>query len=124
MEVKVYRCEACGNIVEVLNEGPGALVCCGKEMVLISENTTEAAVEKHIPVVEKIEGGIKVTVGSVEHPMTEKHYIQWIELISENRVSRVHLSHEDKPVAEFMLNDNEKFYVRAYCNLHGLWKGE
>lgn len=124
MEVKVLKCEKCGNIVEMLHEGPGAMSCCGEEMKLIVENTVDAAREKHVPVIEKIEGGIRVTVGSVEHPMLDAHFIQWIEVITENMVLRAHLKPGEKPVAEFKMDNTQKFYVREYCNLHGLWKAE
>lgn len=118
---EVYKCAVCGNIVEVVNAAGGTLSCCGQPMDLLSENSTDAATEKHVPEVEKIEGGYRVQVGSVEHPMTDAHYIQWIELITENDVLRKFLTPSDKPVAEFK-TDAENVYARAYCNLHGLWK--
>ena len=120
---EVYRCAVCGNIVEVVNEAGGTLSCCDQPMDLLTENTTDAATEKHVPVVEKIEGGYRVTVGEVEHPMTEEHSIQWIELVTENNVLRKYLSSSDKPVAEFM-TDATEVYAREYCNLHGLWKSK
>ena len=101
--------------------GNGTLVCCGLPMVLISENTEDAAEEKHVPVVKKTDEGFKVKVGSVEHPMDENHYIEWIELIAEGVVYRKELSSGDKPKAEFKIN-TEEATARAYCNLHGLWK--
>jgi len=122
-KLEVYKCEICGNIVEVLNGHQGALVCCGEEMKLMAENTVDAAVEKHVPVVEMTEDGLKVKVGSVEHPMIDSHYIEWIQLLVENRECRVNLQPGDKPEALFPIKP-EKFTVRAYCNLHGLWKGE
>ena len=122
MNVQVYRCELCGNMVEKVVNGGGTLVCCGQEMTLVGEDTTEAATEKHIPVVEKVDGGIKVTVGSVVHPMTDAHYIQWIEVVTGQGVLRKHLTPKDAPVATFLL-DTDEYYVRAYCNIHGLWKG-
>ncbi|MBU3189323.1 desulfoferrodoxin [Clostridium bowmanii] len=118
---QIYKCEICGNIVEVVHNSGGTLVCCGKPMTLKVENTQDAAVEKHVPVVEKIEGGIKVTVGAVEHPMTEDHHIEFIEVHTENKVYRKYLKPGEKPVAEFKL-DEEILFVREYCNLHGLWK--
>jgi superoxide reductase len=122
---KLYRCELCGNIVDVLHVGGGSLVCCGKPMKLVVENTVEASVEKHVPVIEKLEDGLKVKVGSVEHPMEEKHYIEWIELHTGNRVYRKHLNPGDKPEACFKLCDCCGPYVaKAYCNLHGFWKSE
>jgi superoxide reductase len=92
-------------------------------MELLKENSTDAAIEKHVPVIEKIEGGYRVKVGSVEHPMTEAHYIQWIELVTDNKVMRKYLTPKDKPAAEFK-TDAKEVYARAYCNLHGLWKSK
>ena len=117
---EVYKCPECGNIVEVLV--PTDKELCGFN--LLKENTTDAATEKHVPVVEKIDGGYRVTVGEVEHPMTEAHYIQWIELITNNNeVLRKYLTPSDKPVAEFKTDATEVF-AREYCNLHGLWKNK
>ncbi len=118
---QVYRCEKCGNIVEVLFAGGGELVCCGQPMKLLVENTTEAAKEKHIPVIEKIADGYRVTVGAVAHPMEEKHSIQWIELIADGIVYRAVLAPGGKPEAEFKVKA-AKVSAREYCNLHGLWK--
>jgi len=120
-KLEVYKCEKCGNIVEVLHGGPGALACCGEPMVLMSENTTDAAVEKHVPVVEKSNGGIKVTVGEVAHPMGDDHYIEWIEAVAGGRSYRQYLEPGGEPVAEFCCIADYDM-VRAYCNLHGLWK--
>jgi superoxide reductase len=121
--MEVYKCEVCGNIVEVLHGGAGQLVCCGKPMKLQVENTTDAAKEKHVPVIERVAEGIKVKVGSVAHPMEEKHYIEWIELIADGRVYRSFLSPGMAPEALFSVKA-EKVWAREYCNLHGLWKGE
>lgn len=118
---QVYKCGVCGNMVEVVHEGMGQLICCGKPMILMNENTVDASKEKHVPVIEKAEGGILVKVGSVQHPMEEKHYIEWVELHSENRIYRKHLIPGEKPEALFEIA-GEVDYVRAYCNLHGLWK--
>jgi len=117
-----YRCAVCGNIVEVVNAGAGILACCEQPMRLMKENTSDGAKEKHVPVVERIEGGYKVSVGSVEHPMTDAHYIQWIELSHESEIQRKYLTPTDKPEATFMTNAGE-VTAREYCNLHGLWKG-
>lgn len=117
----VYKCEMCGNIVEVLHGGGPNVLCCGSAMSQLIENTVDAAVEKHIPVVAKIDGGIKVTVGEVEHPMADDHYIEWIEVIAGSQVYRKNLQPGEKPVAEFIISANT-MTVRAYCNLHGLWK--
>jgi superoxide reductase len=120
--LQVYKCDACGNIVEVLHAGGGELVCCGEAMKLMAENTVDAAKEKHVPVVEKVDGGIKVSVGSVAHPMEEKHYIEWIELIADGKVYKQFFCIGDAPEAVFNVQA-EKCTARGYCNLHGLWKG-
>ncbi len=120
--LEVYRCEVCGNIVEVLQGGNGQLVCCGKPMKLLVENTTDAAREKHVPVVEKVAGGYKVKVGSVPHPMEEKHYIEWVELVAGDKAYRQFLSPGQAPEAFFSVEAADAF-AREYCNLHGLWKG-
>jgi len=119
--LEVYKCEVCGNIVEVLHDGKGELVCCGEPMKLYKENTVDAAKEKHVPVIEKTVGGFKVKVGSVTHPMEEKHYIEWIELIADGVAYRKFLKPGDAPEAEFCMNARQ-ITAREYCNLHGLWK--
>lgn len=118
---QVYKCEVCGNIIEVVHPSGGQLVCCGKPMTHLNENTVDASKEKHVPVIEKIEGGVLVKVGGIEHPMEEKHYIEWIEVHADNKVYRKHLKPGDKPEAIFMLDEEIKF-AREYCNVHGLWK--
>ena len=118
---QVYKCSLCGNIVEVLHEAGGELVCCGKAMALLAENTVDASREKHVPVVEKTGAGYLVKVGSIAHPMEEKHFIEWIELIADNKIYRKHLKPGDAPEAEFCIKA-ETIEVREYCNLHGLWK--
>lgn len=122
---EVYRCAICGNIVEIMHMAGGTLTCCGQPMELLSENTNtvDAAKEKHVPVVEAIEGGYKVKVGSVEHPMQDNHYIEWIELVEENKIQRVHLKPGDKPEAVFY-TDCKNVYAREYCNLHGHWSSK
>lgn len=117
----VYKCQVCGNIVEVLHCGDGTLVCCGKEMKYFKENTTDGAKEKHTPVIEKTNDGYLVKVGSVDHPMEDKHYIEWIELIADGVSYRKFLKPGQKPQAFFCLKA-EKVEAREYCNLHGLWK--
>ena len=120
---EVYKCELCGNIVELLHGGDGTLVCCGQDMKLMKENTTDAAKEKHVPVIEKTEKGIKVKVGSVPHPMEEKHFIEWIELVADGKVFREFLKPGMAPEATFCLCFAPKtLEAREYCNLHGLWK--
>lgn len=121
--MEVYKCDVCGNIVEVLHGGAGQLVCCGKPMKLLVENTTDAAKEKHLPVIERTADGFRVKVGSVAHPMEEKHYIEWIELVADGRVYRSFLSPGQSPEAVFSVTA-EKVWAREYCNIHGLWKGE
>jgi superoxide reductase len=120
-KLEVYQCGVCGNIVEVLHVGQGTLVCCGQPMVLQKENTKEASLEKHIPVVERTAGGFKISVGSVPHPMEEKHYIEWIELIADGKAYRQFLKPGEAPQALFSL-EAENIAARAFCNLHGMWK--
>ncbi|MFZ2630524.1 MAG: desulfoferrodoxin [Desulfosalsimonadaceae bacterium] len=119
--LEVYKCNVCGNIVEVLFGGDGELVCCGQPMVLMAENTVDAAKEKHVPVIEKVDGGYKVKIGAVAHPMEEKHYIQWIELIADGKVYRQFLNPGDAPEAVFQVAASS-VVAREYCNLHGHWK--
>ncbi len=118
---QVYKCEICGNIVEVLHTGVGELVCCGQPMNLMEEHTADSSLEKHVPVVEKSEKGLNVNVGSVPHPMEEKHYIEWIEVFSDGTLCRRFLKPGDKPEADFCLI-SENVESREYCNVHGLWK--
>jgi len=120
--LEVYKCEICGNIVEVLHGGGGELVCCGEPMNLLVENTVDAAREKHVPVMEKIPGGTKVSVGSVPHPMEEKHYIEWIEIIADGKAYRQFLNPGDTPETTFSV-EADQITAREYCNLHGHWKG-
>lgn len=119
--LEVYKCEMCGNIVEVLHGAGGELSCCGQAMTRLEENTVDAAVEKHVPVVEKTEGGYKVKVGAAAHPMEEAHHIEWIELVAGGKSYIAYLSPGDAPEADFCVADAD-VYARAYCNLHGLWK--
>jgi superoxide reductase len=120
-KLEIYKCELCGNIVEVLHGGKGELVCCNQPMKLYKENTVDAAKEKHVPVVEKVDGGFKVNVGSVAHPMEEKHYIEWIEIIADGKAYRQFLNPGDAPEAFFKI-DADQVTAREYCNVHGLWK--
>ncbi len=120
-KLQVYKCDICGNIVEVLHSGEGDLVCCGQPMKQTVENTVDAAKEKHVPVIEKVPGGFKVKVGSVAHPMEEKHLIEWIEIVADGKAYRQFLNPGKVPEATFML-DAAKVTAREYCNLHGLWK--
>ena len=118
---QVYKCNVCGNIVEVLDSGEGELVCCGQPMTLLTENTVDASKEKHVPVITKVEGGYKVNVGSVAHPMDEKHYIEWIELIAGDSCYRQFLNPGDAPEAFFAITA-DTVIAREHCNLHGVWK--
>ena len=120
--LEVYKCEVCGNIVEVLHGGKGKLTCCNKPMVLQKENTVDAAKEKHVPVVEKTAEGFKVKVGEAAHPMEEKHYIQWIEIIADDKTYRQFLDPGGDPEATFNIQADQ-VTAREYCTLHGLWKG-
>lgn len=120
--LEVYKCGICGNIVEVLHAGAGELVCCGQPMNLLVENTVDAAKEKHVPVVEKVEGGVKVKVGAVAHPMEEKHWIEWVEVVVDGKSYRQFLNPGEVPEATFNVK-GDKITAREYCNLHGLWKG-
>nr|MDK2850499.1 superoxide reductase [Candidatus Cloacimonadota bacterium] len=119
---QIWHCPICGNTVEAVFAGQGELVCCGKPMQLLEGNTVDAAKEKHIPVVTEQGATIKVEVGSVHHPMEEKHYIAFIEVLTAKKVYRHELKPGDAPVAEFPVKKADVKEVRAYCNLHGLWK--
>lgn len=123
---EVYKCMMCANIVEVVHEGEGQLVCCGKPMNLMNENTSDGATEKHVPVIEKTDEGYLVKVGSVEHPSTPEHYIEWIELIchESGKIQKKFLNPGDKPQAKFHAKAGTKVTAREYCNLHGLWKAD
>lgn len=120
-KLEIYKCEVCGNIVEVLHGGKGELVCCGQPMKLFKENTVDAAKEKHVPVVEKTADGYLVKVGSVAHPMEEKHYIEWIQIIADGESYRYFLKPGATPEATFKI-DADQVAAREYCNIHGLWK--
>lgn len=120
-QMEVYKCEVCGNIVDVLHGGAGELVCCGQPMKQLKENTVDAAKEKHVPVIEKSDDGFTVKVGSAAHPMEEKHYIEWIEVIADGRSYRQFLDPGQTPEAFFPIKA-EEVTAREYCNLHGLWK--
>lgn len=121
--LQLFKCEVCGHIVMVFNNGVGALTCCDQAMTRCAENTTDAAKEKHVPVIEKTTEGYRVNVGGVPHPMEEKHYIQWIELIAGDTMQCRFLEPGAPPSAEFK-TDAKAVYAREYCNLHRYWKGE
>ena len=119
---QVYKCKVCGNIVEVLENGAGELVCCNQPMELQKEQTNETPNEKHVPVIERTEQGYLIKVGIVEHPMSDDHYIQWIELIVDDVSYIKTLKPTDKPIVEFSTPHSKDVTARAYCNLHGFWK--
>ena len=119
--LQIYKCEICGNIVEVLHEGKGELVCCGQPMTLLEANTVDAAQEKHVPVIAKTANGVTVKIGSAPHPMEEKHHIEWIEIIADGKAYRQFLKPGDAPEATFNITA-DKIDAREHCNIHGLWK--
>ena len=122
---QVYKCDTCGIVVEILHEGPGTLVCCGKDMRNSAENMSDGAKEKHVPVIEKTKTGFKVKVGSVPHPMEEKHFIEWIELVADGKVFREFLKPGQAAEAFFCLCfEPKEVYARDYCNLHGLLRAD
>ena len=129
-KLQVYKCNVCGIIVETLESGAGEPVCCGEPMMLQQEKTEDAATEKHVPFIEKVEGGYKVRIGqNAAHPMEEKHYIQWIELLADGKAYRQFLNPGDAPEACFCVGDEKQcgsgsVTAREYCNVHGLWKGQ
>ncbi len=119
----VFKCEICGNVIEVVKGGAGELVCCGQPMKKRNAQTADFATEKHVPVVEKTDKGFKVTVGSTLHPMEENHYIEWIQILFDGKMCRKFFKPGQEPVAEFE-TEAEKIIAREYCNMHGLWKSE
>lgn len=119
---EIYRCNICGNIIEINHVGGGELVCCGKPMELLKEKTSDPEVgEKHVPVIKNHNGIVVVKIGEVTHPMEDKHYIEWIEINADGRYYKKFLKPSDKPEAEFQISA-QKISARAYCNIHGLWK--
>lgn len=121
---KFYICEHCGNIVEMVHDAGAKPICCGQKMNELVPNTVEASGEKHIPAVTVREGIVEVNVGSVDHPMVEEHFIEWVELITDKGIQRKYLNAGEAPNAVFPLGDGKAVAVYAYCNLHGLWKTE
>ena len=119
---QVYKCEICGNIVEVLHGGAGELVCCGQPMVNLEAHTADEGKEKHVPVIEKTDTGVKVKVGDVPHPMEEKHHIEWIEVLADGKAYRQFLKPGEAPEATFCITAR-KVTAREHCNVHGMWKG-
>ena len=122
--LQVYRCNECGTVLGIIAPGGDAtLVHCGEPMELLDEQTADPAENKHVPVIERVDGGFKVKVGSTPHPMTDAHYIMWIDLIADEAIFRQFLHPGDKPEATFSVEAKE-VSAREYCNLHGLWKDE
>jgi superoxide reductase len=121
LQKQIYKCNICGNIIEVLDSGDGDLVCCNQPMVLMKEKTEDVGKEKHVPVIEKTANGVKVKIGSIPHPMEENHYIEWIEINVDGKVCKKFLKPSNKPEAEFEVK-TDKVVAREYCNVHGLWK--
>lgn len=117
---QIYKCSKCGNMVEVIRAGEGELVCCGEPMELLAAKTQDQGYEKHVPVIEKTEKGVKVKVGSIPHPMEEAHYIEWIEIMADGKSYRKFLKPGDAPEAEFCVM-GENIVAREHCNVHGLW---
>lgn len=122
-ELEVYECKVCGNIVEVVHGGAGELVCCGQPMEKLVAKTADVGKEKHVPVIEKVDGGIKVKIGSVPHPMEEKHYIEWIEVITDGKAYRQFLKPGLAPEAIFNIKA-DGVTAREYCNVHSLWEAK
>jgi len=119
---EIYKCNICGNIIEVVHEGIGQLVCCNEPMEKLEEKTEDASTEKHVPYIEKTAKGVFVKVGqNQDHPMLKEHYIEWIQVIADNKSYRKFLKPDDKPQAEFEIQSDE-IEAREYCNVHGLWK--
>ncbi len=118
---EIYKCDICGNVVEVTNGVPVPLFCCGKPMTHLKENQTPGATEKHIPIVTSVEGGTRVSAGEVAHPMEDAHSIQWIEIINGSYIQRKYIEPGDKPYADFYVPYSEELTARVYCNIHGLW---
>ena len=122
-KLDIYECKTCGNIVEVLRGGDGELVCCGQPMEKLVAKTADAGKEKHVPVIEKLPDGFKVKIGSIPHPMEEKHYIEWIELLADGKAYRQFLKPGVAPEAVFSVKA-VTVSAREHCNIHGLWEGK
>lgn len=119
---ELYRCSVCGNVVEIASEGASSLVCCNQPMVKLQAKTEEEGQEKHVPVIEELDKGIKVKVGSIQHPMEEKHYIKFIEVLTKEKIMRVELRPGQVPEAKCCSSKQDVIEVREFCTIHGLWK--
>ncbi len=118
---EIYKCDVCGNVVEVVHQGPGQLICCNQPMEKLELKTEDKGMEKHVPAVKEVSGGIEVAVGDVHHPMEEKHYIKFIEVLTSDKVLRAELGVDQVPVVQFNISLADVDEVRSYCNIHGLW---
>lgn len=118
---EIYKCEICGNLIEILHEGASSLVCCGQKMIKLKSKTADSTTEKHVPIIEKKDNGVVVKVGSTPHPVEEKHYIKFIEVLTDSKVYKAELKPGDKPEAFFNIKNDDIIQVREYCNIHGLW---
>lgn len=123
-EVKFYRCNHCGNIVAVINDAKVPMSCCGERMELLQAGSVDAAAEKHVPAVTRNGDSLVVRVGSVDHPMVDVHYIEWVAVATENALQLAYLKPGQEPTASFVVPADQSVTVYAYCNLHGLWKAE
>ncbi|GMQ58978.1 desulfoferrodoxin [Vallitalea sediminicola] len=122
-KLEIYKCSHCGNIVEIFVGNGAPIVCCGEKMELLEEQTADTSKEKHVPYIEETEEGYKVRIGENQaHPMIEKHYIMWIELVADSHIYRKELTPADEPEATFIVPKAEKVFAREYCNVHGLWR--
>ena len=119
---QIFRCNTCGNMFELINVGGGTPACCGNEMEILSDAPKDVGAEKHVPIIEKTESGVKVKIGSIPHPMEETHYIAWIEIITDNETQRVFLQPGDAPEAVFKIDDTTNLFAKEYCTVHGLWR--
>jgi superoxide reductase len=121
---ELYRCEVCGNVVEIVHEGAPALVCCGKPMIKLEARTEDQGQEKHVPIVEGTDSGTKVKVGSIKHPMEDKHYIKFIEILLNDKIIRKELKPGQAPEAKYCVLKSDVIEVREFCTVHGLWKNK
>jgi len=119
---QIYRCNTCGNILELINEGSGIPTCCGAKFEILNDKTKNVGIEKHLPIIKKTDKGIKVKVGEIPHPMEEEHHIAWIEIITDNGIQKIFLKPGDTPEAEFNIEYTDNLIAKQYCTVHGLWK--
>jgi superoxide reductase len=122
--LEIYKCELCGNMVEMLNSAGGTLSCCGQAMKKLDEKMADFTTEKHVPIVQAIPEGTRVVVGSTPHPMKDEHFVEWIEIVNGPYVQRKYLKPGEKPEADFYVKYHDGLVGREYCNLHGVWKSK